>query len=417
MFGRFLLASGLANLADGVALLAWVWVASMLTRDPGLIALVPMALRLPWPLFAIPAGLVADRVDRRRLVVAMDLVRALAFAGAALALWLATPLPPAPMAGVSSVPLFAGLCLAALAVGVAEVFRDNAAQTLLPALVPAQDLEKANGRLWTVEAVANQLTGPALGAALLGTLVAAPFLANAAAYGMAGLMMAAMAGRFAPERQAESAWRADLAEAFAFMRRHPLLLWLACITGLWNLGDAMMVFSLVLHAQENIGLSAPQYGGILAAAAVGGMAAGLMGGWLPGRIGPSLTARIMCICATLAYLAMAAVPSGLWLAGCYLMLEFCGISWNIVSVSTRQRLIPPALLGRVNSLYRLLAWGMLPLGTLLAGQIISHAAPLIGRDEALTLPIWLGGGMLLLVMLVAQVPLRRYLPGRAQLRV
>jgi len=73
MFGRFLLASGLANLADGVALLAWVWVASMLTRDPGLIALVPMALRLPWPLFAIPAGLVADRVDRRRLVVAMDL--------------------------------------------------------------------------------------------------------------------------------------------------------------------------------------------------------------------------------------------------------------------------------------------------------------------------------------------------------
>ena len=118
MFGRFLLASGLANLADGVALLAWVWVASMLTRDPGLIALVPMALRLPWPIFAIPAGLVADRVDRRRLVVAMDILRAFAFAGAALALWFATPLAPAPASGVSSLPLFVGLCLAALIVGV-----------------------------------------------------------------------------------------------------------------------------------------------------------------------------------------------------------------------------------------------------------------------------------------------------------
>ncbi|HRK41535.1 MAG TPA: MFS transporter [Gemmobacter sp.] len=412
MFGRFLLASGLANLADGVALLAWVWVASMLTRDPGLIALVPMVLRLPWPLFAIPAGLVADRVDRRRLVVAMDLLRAFAFAGAALALWFASPLPSAPLAGVSSIPLFVGLCLAALTVGVAEVFRDNAAQTLLPALVSSQDLEKANGRLWTVEAVANQLTGPALGAVLLGTLVAAPFMANALAYGLAGLMMAAIAGRFTPERQTGSHWRADLAEAFGFMRRQPLLLWLACITGLWNLGDAMMVFSLVLHAQENIGLTAPQYGGILAAAAVGGMAAGLLGGWFPGRIGASLTARLMCIFATLAYVAMAAVPSGLWLAGCYVVLEFCGITWNIVSVSTRQRLIPPDLLGRVNSLYRLLAWGMLPLGTLLAGLIISHAAPVIGRAEALTLPIWIGGSGLLLVMLVAQAPLRRYLPGR-----
>lgn len=413
MFGRFLLASGLANLADGVALLAWVWVASMLTRDPGLIALVPMALRLPWPIFAIPAGLVADRVDRRRLVVAMDILRAIAFAGAALALWFAAPLAPAPASGVSSLPLFVGLCLAALTVGIAEVFRDNAAQTLLPSLVASADLEKANGRLWTVEAVANQLTGPALGAVLLGSLVAAPFMANAVAYGVAGLMMAALAGRFTPDRQAGGSWRADLGEAFCFMRRQPLLLWLACITGMWNLGEAMIGFAVVLHAQENIGLTAPQYGGILAAAAVGGMSAGLLGGWLPGRIGPSLTARMMCICATLAYISMAAVPSGLWLAGCYVVLEFCGITWNVVSVSTRQRLIPPGLLGRVNSLYRLLAWGMLPLGALLSGQIISRAAPVIGRADALTLPIWIGGTGLLLVMLVAQAPLLRYLPGRA----
>ena len=412
MFGRFLLASGLANLADGVALLVWVWVASMLTRDAALIALVPMALRLPWPIFAIPAGLVADRVDRRRLVVAMDALRALAFAGAALALAGAGPLPPAPASGVSSWPLFLGLCAAALTVGVAEVFRDNAAQSLLPALVPDAGLERANGRLWTVEAVANQLAGPALGAALLGALVALPFAANALAYAAAGLLMAGIAGRFAPEPREGAQWRADLAEGWAFLRRQPLLLWLACITGFWNLGDAMMIFSLVLHAQENLGLSAPQYGLILASAAVGGMAAGLLGGYFPRRLGASATARIMAVCATLAYVAMAAVPSGLWLAACYVVLEFCGISWNVVSVSTRQRLVPPALLGRVNSLYRLLAWGMIPLGSLLAGQIIRHAAPVWGREMALTLPIWIGGAGLLVVMLVAQAPLARHLPGK-----
>ena len=414
MFGRFLVASGLANLADGVALLVWVWVASLLTRDPALIALVPMALRLPWPLFAIPAGLVADRVDRRRLVIAMDALRALAFGAAALALLATGPLPAAPASGVSSWPLFWGLCAAALTVGVAEVFRDNAAQSLLPALVPDAGLERANGRLWTVEAVANQLAGPALGAALLGAFVALPFAANALAYAAAGLLMAGIAGRFAPEPRDPAPWHRDLAEAWAFLRGQPLLLWLACITGLWNLGEAMMIFSLVLHAQENLGLSAPQYGLILASAAVGGMAAGLLGGAIPGRIGASATARIMSVCATLAYIAMAAVPSGLWLAACYVLLEFCGITWNVVSVSTRQRLVPSALLGRVNSLYRLLAWGMIPFGTFLAGQIIAQAAPVWGRPLALTLPIWIGGAGLLVVMLVAQAPLARHLPGKSR---
>lgn len=413
MFRRFLLACGLANLADGVALLAWVWVATLLTRDATLIALVPMALRLPWPLFAIPAGLVADRVDRRRLVVAMDGLRTLAFLAAAAALWLAGPLSAAPAQGVSSPALFAALCLAALVVGVAEVFRDNAAQTLLPALVAPERLEQANGRLWTVEALANQLTGPALGAVLLGAVVALPFAVNAAAYAAAGLLMAGMTGRFVPDRAGGTQWRHDLAEAWAFLRGQPLLLWLACITGLWNLGDAMMIFSLVLHAQENLGLTAPQFGLVLGAAAVGGMMAGLLGGRVPVRLGASLTARVMAIMATLAYVAMGLVPSGPWLGLCYVVLEFCGITWNIVSVSTRQRLIPAELLGRVNSLYRLLAWGMIPLGTFLAGQIIAGATPLLARSAALRLPIWIAGAGLLVMVLVAQRPLARLLPGRS----
>ncbi|NJM82590.1 MAG: MFS transporter [Tabrizicola sp.] len=100
MFRKFMAATGFANLADGIATLAWVWVASTLTRDAALIAMVPVALYLPWAIFAIPAGIAADRVDRRRLVIAMDLVRALAFLVAGAALALRSEAAAAPMEGV-----------------------------------------------------------------------------------------------------------------------------------------------------------------------------------------------------------------------------------------------------------------------------------------------------------------------------
>ena len=85
-FQKFVLASGLTNLADGVAVVVWAWVASLISRDPLMIALVPVALRMPWFLCAIPAGIIADRVDRRRLILAMDAARAGAFALAAISL-------------------------------------------------------------------------------------------------------------------------------------------------------------------------------------------------------------------------------------------------------------------------------------------------------------------------------------------
>ena len=116
-FQRFVAASGMTNLADGVAVVAWGWAASLLTRDALLIALVPVALRLPWVLFALPAGIVTDRVDRRRLIVAMDGLRAAAFVMAALALWAALPLAAAPLQGVSDAGLYTMILIAGLIVG------------------------------------------------------------------------------------------------------------------------------------------------------------------------------------------------------------------------------------------------------------------------------------------------------------
>lgn len=390
-FERFITASGMTNLADGIAVVAWGWIASLLTRDALLVALVPVALRTPWALLALPAGLMTDRVDRRKLILAMDALRALAFLGAALALGLALPLAAAPAEGVSSPALYAALLLAALVVGGAEVFRDNAAQTLLPALVPQDRLEQANGRLWSAELLTNALIGPALGAFLIGLWLPLAFGVNAVAYGLAMLLVAGLAGQFRAVRPDRRGWKAELAEGFAFLRCLPLLKTLAWTTGFWNLFHQMIVIGVVLHAQENLGLSAQAYGLTLAGGAVGGIAGSLMGERIVRALGAVRTMQWMLAASGPCFLAMALAPDAWTLGLCFAAMEFSGFVWNVVSVSTRQRLIPDALLGRVNSLYRLLAWGMMPVGLVLSGLVVSAGELVATRSTALALPFWVAG--------------------------
>ncbi|CAN1567781.1 enterobactin exporter EntS [Paracoccaceae bacterium] len=385
---RFITASAMTNLADGIAVVAWGWIASLLTRDAFLVALVPVALRLPWFLLALPAGLVTDRVDRRKLILRMDALRGLAFAGAAAALWLALPLTPAPAEGVSNPGLYWSLLVAAFVVGGAEVFRDNAAQTMLPALVPADRLERANGQLWSAELLTNALIGPALGAFLIGVWLPLAFGLNALAYGMAMLLVAGVAGNFRANRAAKSPWRAELAEALTFLRGVPLLRTLAVTTGFWNLFHQMIVIGVVLHGQENLGLSAQAYGLTLAGGAVGGIAGSLMGEGIARRLGPARTMQVMLAASGPCFLAMALAPNAWTLGAAFAAMEFSGFVWNVVSVSTRQRMIPDTLLGRVNSVYRLLAWGMMPLGLILSGVVVSLGEAFLSRGAALVLPFW-----------------------------
>ncbi len=406
-FARFLAASGLTNLADGVAVVAWAWLASLLTRDALLVALAPVALRLPWFLFAIPAGIVTDRVDRRRLIVAMDAVRATAFALAAVAVARALPLPPAPAQGAGDPALFALLLVCALAVGAAEVFRDNAAQTLLPAIVAHSELERANGRLWSVELVGNAMLGPALGAFLIAAALPLPFALNAAAFALAVPLMLGLSGRFRPPPRPSRHWRAELGEGVAFLRAAPLLRLLAWITGAWNLLHQMVLIALILYVQETLSLGATAYGLILAAGAVGGVAGGLCAEAVVRRLGPGPAAQWMTLASAVAFLAIPLAPGAIALALVLAAFEFTGIIWNTVSVSYRQRTIPDALLGRVNSLYRLLAWGMMPVGLLASGLIVRTAEPLAGRPLALAAPFLVAAAGAALLTLAAWRPLGR----------
>ncbi|MEM6478345.1 MAG: MFS transporter [Pseudomonadota bacterium] len=398
-FARFVAASGFTNLADGIATVVWAWMATLLTRDAFLVALLPVALRLPWFLFALPAGIVADRVDRKALIQWMDAARAAAFAFAAFAVFVAMPLAPPAQDGTSAPVLYLALLLAALLVGTAEVFRDNAAQTMLPSLVPKADLERANGRLWSVELIGNELLGPALGAFLIAASVLSPFAINAGAFALAALLLFTIKGDFRPPSRQGAPWRAELGEGLSFLRGSPILVALALITGFWNLLFLMVTIALVLHVQENLGLGAPAYGLILAAGAVGGILGSLSAERIIAWLGQGRSTQLTLAASAVAFAAIPLAPNGWVLAAIMAAFQATGMIWNTVSVSHRQRVTPGALLGRVNSIYRLLAWGMMPIGLLASGAIISLAEGVMAREMALKMPFFcaaIGGTLLAL---------------------
>lgn len=392
---RFITASGLANLGDGIAIVAWGWIATQLTRDPLLIALVPVALKVPWFVFSLPAGIVVDRLDRKHLILTADVLRSLAYAAVGLVIWSALPLADPPLRGTDRPGIFALIAICATAVGAAEVLRDNAAQTMLPALVPEKDLERANGRLWSFEFIMNDFVGTATAGLLLGISLVLPFGVNALALALAAALMAglrndpataAAAGPTPPIRS----WRTELREGIAYLLSQPILRGLAVLTGVFNFAFEAMMVTLVLIVQERLGLGPLAISAIMASGAIGGVSAGFINDRVVNRFGRGPVLRGAML-ATLA-MPLAVMLSGSGHAGLALICagffvsEFSGLLWNTVSVSYRQRHIPRRLLGRVNSAYRLFAIGMAPVGMLCAGLLTRFAGDTMGRDAALLSP-------------------------------
>lgn len=402
--------SAAANLGDGVMSIAVVWLASALTRDALAIAAIGLLSRLPWLVFVLPAGVIADRVDRRRLVGWMDVVRFALVAGFGLMVLAqqdGVPTPEQLAAGAAppaSAPLLLALLgLLALLLGFAEVLRDNTAQTLMPAVVEKHQLERANGRMWGVETVMNNFVGPPLAGVLLGLALALPFLANAGLLAVSAALVFALTGSF--QRPAEHrttgriAWRAEIGEGFRWLWRHPLLWAFALLLGGLNLLGALGTVVLVLFVQEVLGLyEGWQFGLVITGMATGGVLGSLVADRISRRLSPGTSLLAAIAGSGLAFLAegLATSPLTFWTAG--VLGGLTVVLWNVITVSLRQRLIPDRLLGRVNSVYRFFGWGTISLGTALGGLLVSAAEPLLGREWALRAPLLLAGACTLALL-------------------
>ncbi len=397
-------ASAVSNLGDGVSAVAFPWLASLVTRDPVLISLVAVAGRAPWFLLALPAGVWTDRVDRRALMVRTDLFRCLLTLGI-VALVIAAP-PPVEDPTV----MIAALAAVAFLLGAAEVLRDNAAQTVLPAVVKGPELEAANGQLWSVERVMGAFVGPPLAGLLIALALPVPFAFDALTFAAAAALIWLMVipARVAPPRV--GFW-VELRAGLAWIWGHVMIWRLAILLGCINAVAMASLTMLVLFSQEVLGLGALGFGILLTCGAAGGVLGGLVAPRVASCLGATRSLWVALVLLTCCY-ALIGVAGAAWVVALALFLEACGgMLWNVVTVSFRQRTIPDALLGRVNSVYRFFGWGMMPLGALAGGFAMAWLEPSLGREAALRAPYLGGAGIMVMLGVVAVLALR--LPGGA----
>ncbi|HEY7626277.1 MAG TPA: MFS transporter, partial [Ilumatobacteraceae bacterium] len=256
-YHKLFISTVISNIGDGMSVIAYPWLATAITRNPVLITSVALVQRLPWLVFTLPAGVITDRVDRKRAMVIADFTRFVLTLVVALAvLGRQSRLPgPNDLAGVrgTQTGLYLVLLVATLLLGTAEVLRDNCGQTFMPSIVRPDQLEKANGRMWSGEGIANTFVGPPLGSLLLLVAFALPFFFDAASFFAAAALVALIPGSFRaqrPDDHVQASWKAELAEGFRWLRANELLRSMAIILGLMNMASMLSGSVLVLFAQE-----------------------------------------------------------------------------------------------------------------------------------------------------------------------
>ncbi|MFE2229913.1 MFS transporter [Streptomyces kronopolitis] len=328
--------------------------------DPAVVAGLTTVNMLPWLLFALPAGVLVDRVDRRRIVLGSNLVRGAALLGAALVLTGNRPL---------------GLLYAlAFLLGIAETLADTAAPAMLPRLVDERHLERANGRLMAAQIVLNETAGPPVAGLLVGLTAAAALATGGVLYALAALLLLGLAPlarttREAAPGRARGGVLRDIRDGLGFVLGHRTLRLTLAASALYGLVFSATFSMLVLLSEGTLGLSATGYGLLLAVGSLGAFA----GSWLAPRAADRLPtvrlARWSLVASGAAYAALGLgrhpVLAALALAanGVFMM------GWNIPVMSLRQRLTPEDLQGRVMSVSRLCAWGTMPVGATLGGLL------------------------------------------------
>ncbi len=391
-FWKVLGASGASNLADGIFQVALPLIATTLTDSPLVVAGVAIAGRLPWLVFVLFAGAIADRVDRRRMMRDVQVARVIVLGAMAIV---------AVMGGLEIWVLY----VVAFVLGVGETLFDTASQSLVPNIVRPDQLSRANGRLFAVELIMNQFVGPPLGGVLVAISIPLALGGSALGYAVAAVGLALIAGSFRARREGPRVgMRREIAEGWRFVVGDRLLRTLAIMVGVMNLASNAVWAVFVLYALSPgpMGLSEAGFGILITTLAVGSVVASLTTPRLEARFGPGRVVWGAVILTGIALAVPAFTSNVLLVGGSFLIAGFAAVSWNIITVSFRQRITPDELLGRMNATYRLFAWGTQPLGALLGGIV----AELFGLPAVFVLAATLVGVLVLGRRIVTDAALR-----------
>ena len=383
-YWRLWWANTISSTGDGAFVAALPLLAVTITRDPRLVAVVTAATFLPWLLLSLPAGAVVDRYDRAALMWRAQAVQAAVVAVVAILI----------VAHRADIEV---LAVGGLLLGSAEVIFSNAAQSVLPALVPPDLLPKANGSQQVSLTVGESFLGPPVGSLLFAAAAALPFGLDAVSFaGSAALLAGLPRTNGTREDTKRPTIRAQIAEGLRWLAGHRLLRLVAVLLGIYNFANQMGQAILVLLATQVLHVSTRGYGLLLAASAVGSVVGGLVNPVLTRRLGLLPSLILPAVATAAAFVGLGLAPDPAVAAALLAVQGFSVTMWNVVTVSLRQRIVPGHLLGRVNSVYRMLGWGLMPVGAL-AGGFVAHAAGLRAP--------YVVAGLLCLLSVLAALPL------------
>ena len=381
---RWLLSSAFVNnVGDGIVLSAGPLLVASQTRDPLLVSMAVLAEYLPVLLFGVLGGVAADRFDRKRMVIVVNLGRAFV-----LAVLVATI-----VGGAISIAV---VLLALFVLGTAETFADSASSTLLPGLVAREDLGIANARMQGVFLLANQLVFPPVGAFLFSVGPALPFAANAAGFVLGAVLISRVVTDVREIQPDRPGVRAEMIEGFRWLVAHPPMRTLALTIFTFNVTFGAAWSVLVLYASERLGMDAVGFGLLTTAVAVGGVVGTVSYGRLERRFALADIMRVGLLIETGTHLVLALTTSATVALATMVVFGAHAFVWGTTSTVVRQRAVPDALLGRVGGVYRVAIVGGLVIGTPIGG--------ILARNFGITAPFWFGfvGSALLVAVLWRQ---------------
>ncbi|MFC5058752.1 MFS transporter [Saccharothrix xinjiangensis] len=365
------------SVAEGLMTTLLPWIATTITDDPRQVSLVNVVGQAPWLLFSLFAGVLIDRVRRSAVLAtayAVQLCAALVIAAAGALDAFTLPL----------------LMVVAFVVTSAQVLGDGASGALVPEVVPPDRLPAANTRLMVIDRGVVQFGVPPVAGVLVGVGLGAP-----AWVAVVAALVALVLVRGLRSARAEPSGRnplRDIPEGLRYLVGTPLLRWITLSVALGSFGASAAMSMFVLYAQDVLGVGAVGYGVLLACIAAGWIASSPVVGPVVGRLGYSWAMRWSQLGMVVTVGLVAVLPPWAWaVAVTGFAQSMIVMVWNVCSQSSRQRFTPPALLGRVLTSHRALAWGFTPLGALAGG--------LVAAESGLR-AVWVMGALVQLVALV-----------------
>ena len=355
---RWLLGSTyVSNVGDGIALAAGPLLVASQTDNEILVAMAALLQRLPWLLFGLYAGALADRVDRRRMVMIADGLRGVVLVGLSVVI-------------VTGAFNIAAVLTAMLLLGIAEVFVDTPSQTLLPMLADHRDLGLGNARLQAGFLVGNQVVGPPIGAFLFATGMAVPFVTQAVLVALLILLVARIATPNGPVRELDDTHILnDIVEGVRWLVHHAAVRTLAIVIVAVNVTWGAAWAVLVLYALDHLDMTEVGFGLLTTAAAVGGLLSTVLYGRIERRFDLGNVMRVCLLLEVVSHLGFALTSSAIVAMALMFVFGAYAFVWGAVSQTVRQRATPMVLQGRVGSVYMVCVIGGIVIGQALGGWI------------------------------------------------